>query len=310
MKIFPGFHPLRSIAFLLILSLGWPAAETDGPPFLWVIDGDQPSYLFGTIHSPDPRVTRLKPAVREALLESDAVYTEVALDERNLQKMMQATERKGEKSLETILGPELYRKLDRTLQDIDPRVGAEALEGQKIWAITLTIEMLEHQLRYQGQPALDILLWNYAKVQELEKGSLETIAEQVAAFESLTVPEQVTLLEQTLDYHIESLAEGRSPLEELVDVYEAGDLERLGALIQEQVDLEDPVGAKLYRALFTDRNQRMAERIHRKLQDHPDSTFFFAIGAAHFWGEGSVLELLRQKGHKIERAAPIPASAQ
>jgi len=310
MKVFPGFHSLRHFAFLLLFSLGWSAAETDGPPFLWAIQGEEPSYLFGTIHSPDPRITRLKPEVREALLESDAVYTEVALDERNLERMMRATQRKGDRSLESILGSRLYAKLDRTLQDIDPRIGAEALEGQKIWAITLTVEMLEHQLRYQGQPALDILLWNFARVQELERGSLETIAEQIDAFESLTVPEQVTMLEQTLDYHVEHLAEGRSPLEELVEAYLSGSLDRLGQLILEQIDLEDPVGAKLFQALFTDRNQRMAERIHQKLQDHPGSTFFFAVGAAHFWGEGSILELLRQKGHKIERVAAAPAAAQ
>ena len=42
-------------------------------PYLWRIEGETPSYLFGTIHLPDPRVTTFHPEVVKAIRGADAI---------------------------------------------------------------------------------------------------------------------------------------------------------------------------------------------------------------------------------------------
>jgi uncharacterized protein YbaP (TraB family) len=72
------------VAFALALSASLagakPAAFSRG--LFWRLEkpGASPSYLFGTIHSADPRVTRLPPAVARALAESRSFIMEIRLD--------------------------------------------------------------------------------------------------------------------------------------------------------------------------------------------------------------------------------------
>lgn len=56
--------------------------------------------------------------------------------------------------------------------------------------------------------------------------------------------------------------------------------------------------------LLAKRNRRMAERIAKKLRAAPDKSHFFALGAMHYVGQSSVLELLRKEGFKIDRIQP------
>ncbi len=55
--------------------------------------------------------------------------------------------------------------------------------------------------------------------------------------------------------------------------------------------------------LVETRNRRMAARVVDLLVNRPDS-YFFAFGAGHFVGAGSVLEFVRSAGFKVEQVAP------
>lgn len=56
--------------------------------------------------------------------------------------------------------------------------------------------------------------------------------------------------------------------------------------------------------LIVKRNLRMAERVVRLLQTHPNKSFFFAFGAGHFLGEDSVINLVKQAGYRIQTITP------
>lgn len=56
--------------------------------------------------------------------------------------------------------------------------------------------------------------------------------------------------------------------------------------------------------LILKRNLRMAERVVRLLEAHPDKSFFFAFGAGHFLGKESVVNLVRRAGYRIETVMP------
>ena len=50
-----------------------------------------------------------------------------------------------------------------------------------------------------------------------------------------------------------------------------------------------------------ERNQRLAGRVVNLLRTNPGSSLFFAFGAAHFTGDDSVIDLVREAGFEVER---------
>ena len=286
------------------------SVSAEDRPFLWKIEGEKPSYLFGTIHSPDPRVSTLHPVVEAALLGSDTLFTELSFDVESMQASMQLMIRDDDEELIEILGDELYARLDQTLKGISPLISAQLFEKAEIWSIFLSLSLLEHQLKYPGRAALDVVLWNKAQQNDIERHGLETPEEQVEGLEELSLREQIRILDESLDLYQEYQTQQKSPLEDLVIAYLSGDLETLGSEMQNQVDLEDETNRKLYEFLLTKRNKRMAERIYENMTTSPNSTFFFAIGAAHFWGTDSIIEILEMKGldiARVEVSTALPA---
>lgn len=53
--------------------------------------------------------------------------------------------------------------------------------------------------------------------------------------------------------------------------------------------------------LVEKRNQRMSDRVMQLLQLNPNHSFFFAFGAGHFLGNGSIVSFLQQAGYEMER---------
>ncbi len=85
--------------------------------------------------------------------------------------------------------------------------------------------------------------------------------------------------------------------------YRLGD-ESMLTSINRTVDTDDE--SQKYEQMYIDnimvkRDRIMADRIAELSNEHSGKTFFVAIGTAHFFNEGNVLELLEDEGFEIER---------
>jgi uncharacterized protein YbaP (TraB family) len=49
------------------------------------------------------------------------------------------------------------------------------------------------------------------------------------------------------------------------------------------------------------RNAIMAERIIKRLRDHPNTSYFFAVGAAHLQGNRGLIAALEKAGFRLTR---------
>jgi uncharacterized protein YbaP (TraB family) len=58
------------------------------------------------------------------------------------------------------------------------------------------------------------------------------------------------------------------------------------------------------------RNKKMVENIHKMIEKEPHKKFFIALGIAHYFGDGNVLELFRKKGYTVEALPPLPAQTK
>ena len=277
-----------------------------GLPFLWRIEGAVPSYLFGTIHLPDERVTTLHPAVDQAIEDCDALYTELPMDLKTMAAAIRLSALPRGQQLRDVVPRELYERLSRFLEDRGQSVGP--FGRFKPWVIATQVPLFDHLKELAGGQPLDAQLYERARRDDKEVGGLETVEEQTGVFDGLSAADQAVLLREALDQAERHEKDGRNFYEELVAAYLSGS----GAALEEITDADESedqeLADRLEKALLTDRNLRIAERMAHHLRDQPDTSFFFAVGAAHSLGEFGLARLLRTQGFELTRVPVTPAS--
>ncbi len=272
-------------------------------PFLWRIERQPASYLYGTIHVPDERVTTLPAAVEEALAESDTIVTEIRLD--NAAAVMTKMFLSDRKTLADLLPEDLYDRLHAMMEAKGaPAAMRNMLDRQKIWAALMTVAQLEmFESLSKGKKHLDQMLWDYARAEDKGQDALESIDEQIGVFEAFTTDEQIEMLRGTLDVLDALEKEGRNYMDEIIAVYLRGEPEGLQEVMEafSGVTKDSELEKRFEKLLLDDRNVRMVERMVTKMKESPDTSFFFAVGAAHFPGEKGILKLLAERGLLVER---------
>ena len=296
----PSTRLLTGLLWLLALWIALPlyadasaataatSADKYSRGLLWRIerDGSAPSYLFGTLHSDDPRVLALAPPVRQAFDRARSFTMEVVTDAEALMLMAQRMFYQDGRTLAGVAGDELYRRALMALADEGlPDMG---VERQKPWVVVMLLSMPRPQ---SGLP-LDMALHAQATEQKKPVFGLETMTEQVSVFDDLPVADQVTLLKDTLDNH----KEVRAQIEALTARYLARDLAGILKLADTHRPADSRVHDIVMRRLLADRNVRMVERMRPRLAE---GNAFIAVGAGHLAGPEGLLPLLERAGYKL-----------
>lgn len=294
---------MRHILLLLILVLAFPAAQARGltavqSPALIKLDTDPPSWLFGTIHLPDPRVTKLHPDAQRAFDAADVLYTELPMDSKSTMKIALKAMREDGKTLLDVLPEPTWYRLDMRLRKIHPQLSAFLVMPLKTWAVYGSMMLFESQMKYPKLQALDLQLYNQASEAGKKVGGLETMEEQLHAFEQFSEREQQQMLETVLDQMRDFDRKGISVTEFTIQWYLSGDYERFEQLMEEIPLANDAVlREKLEKTLVYDRNAGFAKRIVAKIRENPGKSIFFAIGTGHLsGGERSVQGYLEKAG--------------
>ncbi|MGB0952870.1 MAG: TraB/GumN family protein [Planctomycetota bacterium] len=287
---------------------GFDASELDHPSFLWRVEkGDVEAWLFGTMHFTDARVKTLSLEVEDALARADAIFTEIEETPALGAKMAQLSRLPAGDTLENHISKELHNKLVSYLK-------LRGLPGTMVdqfrpWMANLQISQID-AIPFTSQGAkLDVELMHRAQREGLEFGTIETVEEQIASLTAGTEADHAHMLNVTLDKLLEEIGAEKSSIERLLDLYLAGDEVALWDYALSETDLNDPVQAAWMKSLLTDRNLRMASRVHARLKNKPGSKTFFAFGALHFIGPESVGEHLRSLGYSVTRVPHRPRTA-
>jgi len=276
-------------------------AEAIEKPFLWKIEGEgASSYLFGTIHLPDARVTRLHSSVEQAFKDSEYVYTEIPLDTSDLMAQVSYLMLEGGQTLADIVEPELLQRADRLVKGINPVLTIDPFLKFKVWALATSLPLLEQQLNNPGVLPLDAQLYQRAGSEGKGTGGIETIQEQLGYFDNLSQDEEIKMLRDTIEFMEQADSQDQNLAEEFIQYYLQGDVDAFGELMVKYVQ-EDEFSKDFMKKILHDRNIIMADRIHAKLKKNPDRSYFFAVGAGHYWGETGVQTLLKDKGLNVSR---------
>jgi uncharacterized protein YbaP (TraB family) len=267
------------------------ASPSSGPAhgLLWEIGrkDSAPSYLFGTMHSEDPGIISLAPAVERAFTESRQVILEVNMDADALVAGSAAMMMTDGRQLSGIIGKDLFEQTATALQARGiPEV---VTEHMKPWAAATALSM---PVPVTGQ-VLDMVLYQRARQAGKPLHGLETIAEQLEVFDGLPLDDQVALLRDA----VEQVAGIDAMQAELLAAYKRQDLAAMMAINEAAMATGDQrLAREFQRRLILDRNHRMAERMEPWLKQ---GGAFVAVGALHLPGEQGLISLLRQQGYSV-----------
>ncbi len=291
MKIlFPVSNRFIQIIIFTLSVIAQVEADEFAKGVLWEVSGKgpQPSYVLGTIHSDDPRVTTIPVPIQTAMFKAQSFTAELDLNlaamlEAQMQMMLPA-----DQELKDIIG---VRRYDKAVDLMNNYGMPEMIVARmKPWAIAAQLMMPKPTTGV----FLDLKLFQEAQARGVRTYGLETAAEQMGAFEGMTQQQQIEFLDQSLQEHKNMPA----MIQELITLYLARDLAGLQRYSEEQMQKGDQHLAKvLEKNLIGDRNKRMVERMQVRFQE---GNAFVAIGALHLPGEQGVLRLLQNRGYQLK----------
>ncbi|HVP88594.1 MAG TPA: TraB/GumN family protein [Casimicrobiaceae bacterium] len=285
-------------ALIFALGVVLRASAGTAQPFehglLWRLEkpGAAPSWVYGTLHSSDPRVTALPAPVAGAFAAARSFAMEIYLTDVEGAAFAEATQFDDGRRLAPLLGEDAYGRLRELLGASAPP--EEVLARTKPWAALLRIDAA--RARSDG-PTLDRRLYLSARERRMTILGLEDLDEQVAALDSIPMPTQVAIVKHTLDH----LSEIEAQAEPAIRAWLARDLAAL-ADINAKIAGRDAELARHYaaltHALIENRSVLMAHRLFLPLAR---GGVFVAVGALHLYGRKGLLALLSAQGYRVRR---------
>lgn len=265
------------------LLLPWHAVAED-QTWLWKIEspGNTPSYLFGTIHIDDSRVTEFSPELRNALAQTSTFLMEIVpqFDIRH------TLVKKG--SLADQLKPAELEQL-RQLADLHA-IPQEIALRMKPWLLASIFSLPEARSPFTQ----DNVLYGQALSSSKGVAGLETPEQHFNILDEIPAEEQLQLLRAVL---AKPSGQKEKEFQKVVDAYLRKEPQ---ALLAEDVLLMEGMSPetsrKMIDLLLNKRNKTMAEGILRHLKKGP---VFAAVGASHLPGEHGLIALLREAGYQV-----------
>ena len=261
---------------------------------LWRISrpGVPDSYVLGTIHVADPRVSAIAPPVADALAKTRSLAMEIVPGPVFADELDGLETLENGARLEPLVGPDAYARLRVEL--MIQGLKEETIERLKPWAALLRITRPEAA---SDARSLDENLFVAARTRRMRVYSLEAAEEQAASFDTIPVDTQVALLDRALSRRDSPLA----VTEPAIDAWLRGDLRGLARLPAKAAEREPSMRVhyeRLVRHIIRDRTALLHHRLFMPLRS---GGVFVAIGASHLQGSEGLLAMLLRDGYRVTR---------
>ena len=284
----------RIVLFFGVLGLLAPLAAGQ---LFWVAESDAGRvYLLGSMHAGVKEFYPLPEVITKAFDESEALVVEADIrEEQQKQYAMQiatlAAYPEGE-TLQDHVSAETLAKLEAQLKENGMQLAM--FKNMKPWMLGMLMLAITFQkLGYDGDLGIDMHFLTLAAEEKKPIIELEGLMYQVNLFNNFNDELQEQFILDILDNQTEALQK----LKLMSDAWIAGDAEKLEKFVLEE--RSDPKLEALYDVLIFKRNVTMANSIESYLNE--GKQYFVVVGAGHLVGEGSVLDLLQQRGFKVRK---------
>ena len=285
---------MNARALLAALALAVPAVAAADPAAWRMTGANGEVTLLGSMHVLRPSDYPLPAAVDGLIERAELIVMEIDLDDVDAAAQQRVILQTAMLPQGTVIADVVDERVYRLLEQNATELGIELrlLERFEPWFLAVTL--LDQGLRqwgFQAERGVEQYVVGRAKSAGKEIVGLETLEFQIGIFDSLSPQSQQAMLEQTLA----EIDEAETALSEMVKAWRDGELESLSAELLD--DFAEFPG--LHEALVAKRNRSWVPPLERMLAD--GRRHLVVVGALHLVGPDSVIELLRARGHDVER---------
>ena len=282
----------RLILTICVTLLAWhPAAAVP----LWEITGTQNRILLlGSVHFLRAEDYPLPAAVDDAIRQSDAIVMELDMDRLDplaVQRdfMTRAVDPDG-LDLQARLGDAQWLQAQRLAADIG--IQLELFQPYEPWFAAVQIAQLRLvQLGFDGSQGIEKYITRLARRNATPISGLETIDDQLRAFDTLPADVQTSFLLQTL----EEAGSIGDELDSVIVAWKEADTVQLETLLLEGLAGQPDV----YEHLLVQRNQRWIRKILDMTDDRQN--YLIVVGTMHLIGPDSLQNMLAEAGIETKK---------
>ena len=282
------------LAACLLLQL---ATDADAKSFLWKVTSDTTTvYVLGSIHIAKEELYPLDRAIERAFEESNILVVEIDVEKADstaaqLLMMQHAAYPPGD-SLDRHIADDTYQDAKSKMAEYGLLI--EQFHQFKPWFLSMTLTLLELQkLGFDPQFGIDRHFLGAARASK-KIIALEDLDDQMSLFDNLPDEQQELFLKST----IIDLAILDEEMDRLNGAWLRGDVSTVEAVLTEGLR-EHPELEPVYETFFYQRNRDMTSKIEGYL--NRSERYFVVVGAGHLVGKEGIIQLLRQKGYRIEQ---------
>lgn len=272
----------------LILIIFLIAGSVFSKSFLWeVSDGDSKIYLLGSVHVATEEMYPLEKVITDSYTDSEALVLEVVIDEINPMDMMMKMMLPADKSLKDMVDADTYKDMVTMMDSL--QVPAMTYERLKPWGATLLL--MQMQMENEGfdqSLGFDSHFLTKARAEEKEVFGLETLDDQISAFEKLS-----EYSDDFFNYSIEEMENSKIMVDEMLEAWKQGDTAKINDIINNPSETTENYD-KVIEIMLDERNFKMQAKIEGYLKDN--KKYFVIAGAGHLTGENGLLNLLSKSG--------------
>lgn len=290
---------MKKLFLPLILMLASTAAHAETPkPMLWkVSDADNSLYMLGSFHLLKDSDYPLAKSTDAAFEDAEQLVFEISPEEMNNpalgQKMAQAAMRTDGKTLQQSMSEATWKQLEAFAAE--RKMPIANFQGFEPWFVTLIMSVTEMQkIGLNPELGLDKHFMNRAAKAGKPAKGLETGESQIAVLDGMSAK----LQEQSLQDLLDDAGNMKTEIDKMHDIWRKGDDKGLFDLMTREMVEKYP---ELYQSINVDRNKAWLPKLDALLKDNDKDDVLVVVGALHLLGKDGVVEMLKDKGYKVER---------
>lgn len=282
-----------SLLFVFLFSLQFLAQNKDSlsSSLLWEIKGkkvNSPSYIMGTMHLIPKEKFLFPDHVETKLRNSEVLVMEIGGISEGanvVQYMMLDTG--------NVFNYFSDSQLDSLFRYTEEELGYNEEKMRMMFSKMkplVIMQLLTKDAFGENPESYELTLEEIAKEDSLKILGLETVEQQVAIFDKISIDDQVDILITSL--RAEYSETNSSASNTIVDVFLS---QNIDSIYHYTTSSEADMKA-MEKDFLTDRNENWIPQIRKLIKKNK---CFIAVGAAHLGGPNGVIELLRKEGYEL-----------
>ncbi len=270
-----------------------PRAAGNGPA-LWVVrDADSTVYLFGTVHMLKPGTAWGSDKVDAAFDSASDVWFEITDpdDQSALAPLFQQYALSPDRPLSSWLSPDEQAVLDGAVKAVG--MSPAQINPVRPWFAALMIATGPIKAAgFMPEEGAELNLRGRALAAGKSIHGFETLDQQIGGLARMSDEGQMIYLRR----YLQTWDTAADQLQRAVDGWVAGDDAAMAVFAH---DNGRAISEETHQIFLARRNADWVDQIDTLMQG--SGTAFVAVGAAHLAGEDNLIELLKARGHSVER---------